>query len=177
MGSWFDTEVYQRSKHTPWASVNLHSFISEMLYNEQTQKWGQPLDEPKRGEVVLRVVYRPDVASRQWFTLQWVGSDGDLAEVQAQRFDLLMWRAAQTEIKTQDKLARDRAKQTGEDLIGSKRMTPYDPAGEVEIVSVCYDHFFKTNIAAVRYLEDHPHGYAKDSIGYYPLDDLREVKP
>lgn len=49
-------------------------------------------------EVVIRCCYRPDVASRYWWTLEWEDYDGSKQSVSAQKFELLFERA--TELQT-----------------------------------------------------------------------------
>lgn len=56
---------------------------------------------------------------------------------------------------------------------GDIARTPYEPSGLVkilEIESACWPYGVT---ACVEFLEDHPHGYAKGSIGRYQLKELR----
>jgi hypothetical protein len=45
----------------------------------------------------VTVVYRPDVASRMWWTIRWTGEDKQQREASAQELDLALWRAAEME--------------------------------------------------------------------------------
>ena len=96
MSSLFDTEVYQRRNHTPWASVNFLHFVRDMVWNGGGK-------DPLKDQVVFRARYRHDVASRVWFSLEWTGEDGERHNAEAQDFGLLLWRAAEIEMKVKEK--------------------------------------------------------------------------
>jgi hypothetical protein len=97
MGSWFDTRVRNRREHTPFASIGLLSFIRRVIGNK-------PYDAPAyEHTVVLTVASRPDVASRLWYEIEWTGPDGKRLQASSQEFDLLMWRAAETELTAEQK--------------------------------------------------------------------------
>lgn len=100
MGSLFDSRVYDRRNYTPWASVSLTSFIGEVVTNFGTG------DNRCDAEVVLKCIYRHDIASRLWWTLTWLDAGGERVQVSAQRYDLLLWRATEVEL-------RERKKQEG----------------------------------------------------------------
>jgi len=100
MSSLFDTEVYQRRNHTPWASMNFLSFVRDMA-------WHGTADPVKNG-VVFRTYYRHDVSSRMWYELEWTGEDGERHSTSSQDFGLLLWRAAEIEIKTREKLKENK---------------------------------------------------------------------
>jgi hypothetical protein len=95
MSSLFDTEVYQRRNHTPWASVNFLHFVRDMVWNGTA--------EPLENEVVFKARYRNDVASRVWYELSWTGEDGERHYADSQDFGLLLWRAAEIELKARAK--------------------------------------------------------------------------
>ena len=95
MGSMFDSEVYARKRHTPWARISLLSMISELVQN----------DGDGDGKVSLSAQYRHDVASRIWCTLEWTSEDGKRKEVSAQTLDLCLWRAAHSELLCREKIA------------------------------------------------------------------------
>ena len=97
MGSLFDSMVYDRRKHTPWANMSLVSFVSDVVTNFGIG--GNRCD----AEVVLKCKYRHDVASRMWWTLTWLDAGGDRRCVSAQRYDLLLWRAAEVELRERKK--------------------------------------------------------------------------
>jgi len=99
MSSLFDTEVYLRRNHTPWASVNFLHFVKDMVWNGS----GDPLEN----EVVFRARYRHDVSSRVWFELTWSGEDGERHTAEAQDFGLLLWRASEIEMKAREKHDKD----------------------------------------------------------------------
>lgn len=96
MSSWFDSQVYSRRRETEWARVSMLAFMKDVVWNDN--------DVPHQNKVILSVMHRPDVASRLWFELEWTGMDEKRHVVSSQDFDLLMWRAAQTEINVQRKL-------------------------------------------------------------------------
>lgn len=91
MSKMFDSKVYDRRHHTPWAVVSLTRFIEHAIWQLRGD------DDPLDHEVVLRCRHRPDVASRKWYTLEWTDAEGNRAEVSSQRYDLLLWRACQRE--------------------------------------------------------------------------------
>lgn len=91
------TLVRERRNATPWASMNLHAFMHDMALN------GQAL-------VSLTCVYRPDVASRFWWTVEWTDEQGEKHEASAQELDLCLWRAAEKELQ-----ARQRIEKKGDD--------------------------------------------------------------
>jgi len=100
MSSLFDTEVSQRRNHTPWASMNFLAFVRDIVWNGS--------DEPLKNEVIFKARYRPDVSSRTWFELEWTGEDGERHSAEAQDFGLLLWRAAEIEMKAKPKVVRER---------------------------------------------------------------------
>ena len=104
MSSLFDTEVYLRRNHTPWASVNFLHFVKDMVFNASSDDLNA---------VVFRAGYRHDVASRVWFELSWTGKDGERYTVEAQDFGLLLWRAAEIEMKAREKHDKE-GNQTGQ---------------------------------------------------------------
>lgn len=87
MSSLFDSRVYQRRNETPWAVMSLSAFMKEMMY---------------QGKITFSLQYRPSVASRQWYTLEWVGEDGEQHQTEAQEWDLCLWRAAQIELQVRE---------------------------------------------------------------------------
>jgi hypothetical protein len=97
MGSLFDSRVYDRRNHTPWSNVSLTSFIGDVVMNFGIG------DNRCDAEVVLKCIYRHDVASRMWWTLSWLDAGGERRQVSAQRYDLLLWRAAEVELREQKK--------------------------------------------------------------------------
>lgn len=103
MGSWFDTQVQNLRNKIPFVSPSLLSFIDTVIYNERGDfNKGGILDEHFKRDVVFMCHYRPDVASRRWYTLSWVESDDSRLEVSAQKYDLLLWRAIQAHINVQE---------------------------------------------------------------------------
>lgn len=93
MTSQFDTDVRNRRNRTPWAHMSAKSFMTEMMYN------GAPKgkdDHPTA--VAIQVIYRPDVASRQWWTITWPSESGERLEASAQELELALWRAAEMEL-------------------------------------------------------------------------------
>jgi hypothetical protein len=104
MGSMFDSDVYSRRKHTPWARIQIAAFMREMALNVPSgaNHWEH--------RVELSVLYRPDVASRMWWRVEWTGEDGVRHSADAQELDLCLWRAAEIELKIREKQKRDAEK-------------------------------------------------------------------
>jgi len=100
----FDTDVRCRRNHTPWARMNGIQFMKEMAVN--VPEAGNHRDH----RAVLSVVYRPDVASRFWWTVEWTSENGERMSADAQELDLCLWRAAEFEMKAQAKLRREKEK-------------------------------------------------------------------
>lgn len=91
MSSMFDTAVYNRRKQTPWARINVIQFLKDMCFNDEQHR-----------SMSLSVHYRPDVASRFWWVINWTGADGKRYEQSAQELDLCLWRAAEAELRIED---------------------------------------------------------------------------
>lgn len=91
MSSLFESQVYQRERHTPWARVDLIRFMKDMALNGQDETIG------------LSLIYRRDVASCFWWVLSWVGPDGERHEAEAQHLDKCLWRAAEIEYRLEQK--------------------------------------------------------------------------
>jgi hypothetical protein len=70
MSSLFDSEVYLRRKHTPWARMQIAAFMKEMALN--VPDGANHLEH----RVELSVLYRPDVASRMWWRIEWTDDEG-----------------------------------------------------------------------------------------------------
>lgn len=59
--------------------------------------------------------------------------------------------------------------------IGSRARTPFEPSGVVEVLAIeAPQSPYTKPLARVRFLEDHPHGYAKGTEGLYYAEELRE---
>src|ERR1043166_6218381 len=87
MSSIFDSEVWNlRMQSTTYVSPSLLKFMADAAHNK-------PKDKYAEDEVILRVGYRPDVASRLWWKLDWTAEDGRRHCGSAQRVDLCAWRA------------------------------------------------------------------------------------
>ena len=91
MSSMFDSQVRDRRDHTPWARVDVQRFMIHAGWNGT--------DNPLEQGAVLSVHYRPSVASRMWWRLEWTGEDGQRHNVEAQELELLLWRAAEAEMQ------------------------------------------------------------------------------
>lgn len=96
MSSLFDTLVRNRRNHTKWARMSARAFMEEMVWNGAAKKIGD-----QAVPVSVSVVYRPDVASRMWFTVTWPSENGDVLEASAQELELALWRAAEMEASRQ----------------------------------------------------------------------------
>lgn len=106
MTSLFDTAVRNRRQATPWARVDALRFLKEMALNATAEGQGNDLS------ATISVEYRPDVASRFWWTVTWVSADGIRGSVSSQELDLCLWRAAEVE---------ERCRQRVEAEIAAKR--------------------------------------------------------
>ena len=98
MSSMFDTNVRNRREHTPWATISLTKFFREMVWNGA--------DAPTENAVQLSVQDRHSVASRMWFRLEWTGEDGQRHSAEAQEFELVLWRAAEIEIRARERCTK-----------------------------------------------------------------------
>ncbi len=107
MTTLFDTDVRLRRNHTPWAKMGLVHFMREMALNVPYGDNVSPFDH----EVVLKVHYRHAVASRFWWSLEWTGEDEKRHAVDSQEFDLLLWRAAELEMKIRERMKRNETQQ------------------------------------------------------------------
>jgi hypothetical protein len=58
-------------------------------------------------------------------------------------------------------------------MVGSIYRTPNEPSGLVCVIDISYKAFHGRDVVEVRYLENHPHGYKKDSFGCYFADELK----
>ena len=103
MTSMFDSRVYKRRKEMPWAKMSLLAFVKEMAPNRPDRPDGQEGTDPFTNEVVLRIRYRPAMASRYWFEIEFTGPDGERHRAEAQEFDLMLWRAAEMALRTQER--------------------------------------------------------------------------
>jgi len=100
MTSMFETEVYQRERHTSYARISLVAFMRDMALNAQNFA-GQGL------EITLTCQYRHSVASRFWWTISWVTPDGERREMSAQTLDKCLWRAVTAQINIEAKQKAD----------------------------------------------------------------------
>ena len=100
MTSMFDSAVYARRNHTTWARVNHLAFMKDMSFNGE----GAHYEHAAK----LSIQYRPDVASRFWWTIEWTGADGERHEQSAQELDLCLWRAAEAESRIEARLEAER---------------------------------------------------------------------
>lgn len=92
MSSLFDSKVYQRRNATPWAVVSLPAFLKDMALTGQAP-------------VTVTCQYRPDAASRFWYTVEWTDEEGHTHRAEAQELDLALWRAAEIELGVRSKIA------------------------------------------------------------------------
>lgn len=93
MSSLFDSAVYVRRNHTPWATISVFRFLKDMCFNDDQNR-----------NMSLSVHHRPDVASRFWWTINWTGADGERHEQSAQELDLCLWRAVEAELQIEERL-------------------------------------------------------------------------
>lgn len=97
MSSWFDSVVYERRRKSQWMTPSLLAFVRDVLSNIWLDK-----DDKSDTSVVFTAVNRPDVATRFWYTLEWLSEDGKRKSASSQEYDLLMWRAAVIEMDARE---------------------------------------------------------------------------
>jgi hypothetical protein len=90
----FESLVRARRENAPWAKINLVAFMVEMSMNGPGN------------EVTLTVRHRPEVLSRRWWTITWVGEDKQRHEESAQELDLCMWRAVERELQIEEEVKK-----------------------------------------------------------------------
>lgn len=83
MSSFFDSAVHSLRKHAPFANPSILHFMKEAVLNNG-------------GDARLTIDYRPAVATRIWWQLEWTDQKGEHREVSAQELNLCAWRAIQT---------------------------------------------------------------------------------
>jgi hypothetical protein len=118
MGSLFESQVYSERSRVPWAEIDLIHFAKEAAVSgsDADRKLPEAADACLRGrgfhsgqnDFQLTVEYRPDVASRFWFSVQWTGEDGERHCSEAQEIELCLWRAAILETNLRERMKRDR---------------------------------------------------------------------
>jgi len=89
----FESEVYQRETHTPFTRIDLIGFMKTMALD------GSNFEKQQNHEVTLSVVYRKSVATRFWWTLSWIGADGERHEQSGQELQKCLWRAVTSQVK------------------------------------------------------------------------------
>jgi len=94
MRSVFAAKVSERRRHTQWAVIDLEYLLRDLAWNERK-------DHAKK-TVILKVVFRHDVTSKMWWTLEWTAQNGERKALGAQSLDLLLWRAAQLELESRE---------------------------------------------------------------------------
>lgn len=104
MSSIFDSEVYQRRNHTPWTQISLHDFIKEMLYNDYDAEANQDTG------VILECKYNSRMDTRKMWTLTWTGEDGKRHSVWSKHYYLVLWRAAQMELNTRQRVSAEKSR-------------------------------------------------------------------
>jgi hypothetical protein len=97
MTSAFESEVYQREHHTPYARIDLVGFMKEMALD------GSTFENQLPATVTLSVHYRHPVASRFWWSVSWIGPDGERHEAEGQHLDKCLWRAVTIQLRLEEK--------------------------------------------------------------------------
>jgi hypothetical protein len=87
---------------TPWGSLSATRFMKETVGHAAITESAKAAPH-----TMLSVVPRPDVATGQWWSLSWVGEDGDRHDVAASSLALLMERAAAVELGVRDEAERE----------------------------------------------------------------------
>ncbi len=98
MSSMFDSNVRDRRNHTEWAVMSFTAFMKDMAINAN-----RDIGERTNPPVTLSCRYRPDVASRFWYSVHWTDERGHEHTAEAQELDLCLWRAAEMEIRARAK--------------------------------------------------------------------------
>lgn len=115
MTSLFESMVRARKEHTPWARVNLISFMQEMAYNRPALEGELSSHELLQfQDVILKVHHRHDVSSGFWWTINWTDAEGQRREESSQYFDLVCWRAVEAEMQARDRVERISKKKKAE---------------------------------------------------------------
>ncbi len=83
-----------------WKRMNGISFIKEMALNGQEPTLSD-------NEVILKCIYRPDVQSGRWWTLEWTSGDGERCSQSASTPDIVFERAAEIELIKEEGDAKD----------------------------------------------------------------------
>ena len=114
MSNGFDADVGRRRNHTRWARVDPARFMRAMAHNPASETNAKrdvsflPFDGTDRRFLacVISVRYRPEVATRLWWIVEWTGADGEQHYADAQELDLALWRAAEMESRAEARQAR-----------------------------------------------------------------------
>lgn len=85
MSSLFESEVYQRQRATPFTRISLTALMKELALE---------VAGDAAAEVTLSCKYRHSVPSRFWWTISWLGVDGEQHVCDGQELDKCLWRAA-----------------------------------------------------------------------------------
>ena len=108
-----DEQIRKRRAFLPWCIMNLPRFIQDVvgLAMARTKKGDLA---PDRSFVELKVLHRPDIDSGFVYQLAWLSADGTWQAVRAANWELLLFRAAETELQ-----ARSEQTQRIEDIPGA----------------------------------------------------------
>lgn len=79
---------------TPWDSIGALAFLRDVV--------GDATEDPRGA--TLRLRRRPEVATRQWWEIEWTGADGKRHAAEASSLQLLMERAAEVEMAARARL-------------------------------------------------------------------------
>ena len=79
---------------TPWDHISATAFMRDVVGDATGDLRG----------ATLRLRRRPEVATRQWWEIEWTGADGKRYAAEASTLQLLMARAAETELAARAKL-------------------------------------------------------------------------
>ena len=99
-----------RKNDWKYTKIDWMAFLKHMAQTDHKEEGVFP-------NVVLTVSYRPSVASRYWWTLEWTDWNSEKHSVSAQRFDLLVERASelQTDVDFNNELYNYRKRKNNKD--------------------------------------------------------------
>lgn len=103
----FDSRVYELRNQIEFARPGLVQFMKTMALNEPSEQTKEQASHGAFeffGGVRLECGSRPDVSSRYWWTIEWIGVDGETYRVMAQDLDLALWRAIQKHRDTERRM-------------------------------------------------------------------------
>lgn len=84
----------------PLATISAGRFIRSVVAQHEG------IANPNHARAVLTCAPRPDVRTRFWWTLEWLGADNRMHRAEGESIDLLMWRAAEVQAESESEWGR-----------------------------------------------------------------------